>query len=170
MWEKRKSCFQSTPFPSFAPLVISQDLPSHKPPIRLISQPLNSILTSLPLFISSSPAPSGWPMYVRITMLIRDEYSWSWLPWQIGSKESTCYCRRCRFDPWVGKIPWTRKWQPHSSIVAWEIPWTEESGGLQRVEHDCSDSACVFVNANLPIFPSFFIFNGNSSIWDNTVF
>ena len=30
---------------------------------------------------------------------------------------------------------------PHSSILAWEIPWTEEPGGLQstgsqRVEHD----------------------------------
>ena len=21
-------------------------------------------------------------------------------------------CRRCRFDPWVRKIPWRRKWQP----------------------------------------------------------
>ena len=21
-------------------------------------------------------------------------------------------CRRYRFDPWVGKIPWRRKWQP----------------------------------------------------------
>ena len=21
--------------------------------------------------------------------------------------------RRCRFDPWVGKIPWRRKWQPN---------------------------------------------------------
>ena len=30
------------------------------------------------------------------------------------------------FDPWVGKIPWRRKWQP----TAWEIPWTEEPGGL----------------------------------------
>ena len=30
-------------------------------------------------------------------------------------KESACQCRRCRrqgFDPWVGKIPWRRKWQP----------------------------------------------------------
>ena len=30
----------------------------------------------------------------------------------------------------------------HSSILAWEIPWTEEPGGLQpmglhRVKHDC---------------------------------
>ena len=28
------------------------------------------------------------------------------------SKESTCLCRRPRFDPWVGKIPWRREWQP----------------------------------------------------------
>ena len=21
-------------------------------------------------------------------------------------------CRRCKFDPWVGKIPWRRAWQP----------------------------------------------------------
>ena len=30
-------------------------------------------------------------------------------------KESTSQCRRCRrygFHPWVGKIPWRRKWQP----------------------------------------------------------
>ena len=31
----------------------------------------------------------------------------------------------------------------HSSILAWEIPWTEEPGGLQstgwqRVGHDCA--------------------------------
>ena len=27
------------------------------------------------------------------------------------SKESTCQCRRPGFDPWVGMIPWRRKWQ-----------------------------------------------------------
>ena len=30
-------------------------------------------------------------------------------------KKSACQCRRCKrcgFDPWVGKIPWRRKWQP----------------------------------------------------------
>ena len=28
---------------------------------------------------------------------------------------ANCQCRRCkrhRFDPWVGKIPWRRKWEP----------------------------------------------------------
>ena len=34
---------------------------------------------------------------------------------RLGGKESTCQCsrhKRCRFNPWVGKIPWRRKWQP----------------------------------------------------------
>ena len=50
-------------------------------------------------------------------------------------KEPTCQCRtckRCGFDPWVGKIPWRRAWQPtpvflpgeHSSLR------TEEPGEL----------------------------------------
>jgi len=26
--------------------------------------------------------------------------------------------------------PWRRKWQPHFSILAWKIPWTEEPGEL----------------------------------------
>ena len=31
-----------------------------------------------------------------------------WLRWQ-----SVCpQCQKPRFDPWVGKIPWRRKWQP----------------------------------------------------------
>ena len=32
-----------------------------------------------------------------------------------SSEEPTCQCRRhkiYRFDPWVGKIPWRRAWQP----------------------------------------------------------
>jgi len=36
----------------------------------------------------------------------------SGLPWQLSGKEFTCQCRRCGLDPWVGKVPWRRKWQP----------------------------------------------------------
>ena len=32
-------------------------------------------------------------------------------------KESACQCRRPRFDPWVRKIPWRRKWQPISVFL-----------------------------------------------------
>ena len=30
----------------------------------------------------------------------------------LSGKESTCQYRRLKFDPWVGKIPWRREWQP----------------------------------------------------------
>ena len=30
----------------------------------------------------------------------------------VSGKESACQCRRHKFDPWVGKIPWSRKWLP----------------------------------------------------------
>ena len=36
-------------------------------------------------------------------------------PGGASSKETACQGRRhgrCRFDPWVRKIPWSRKWQP----------------------------------------------------------
>ena len=31
--------------------------------------------------------------------------------WHSG-KESSCQHKRCRFDPWIIKRPWRRKWQP----------------------------------------------------------
>ena len=34
----------------------------------------------------------------------------------------------------VGKIPWGREIATHSSILAWEIPWTEKPGRLQSME------------------------------------
>ena len=53
--------------------------------------------------------------------------------WHSG-KESARQCRRrkrCRFSPWVGKIPWSRKWQPTLAFLPGTLPWTEESGRLQ---------------------------------------
>ena len=37
---------------------------------------------------------------------------------------------------------------PHSSTLAWQIPWTEEPGGLQsmgslRVGHDSTSLSCI---------------------------
>ena len=43
--------------------------------------------------------------------------------WSVGGtvvKKSTCQCRRHRrhgLDPWVGKIPWRRKWQPTPAFL-----------------------------------------------------
>ena len=50
-------------------------------------------------------------------------------------------CGRPGFNPWVGKIPWRRAWQPTPVFLPGESPWTEEPDGLQsmgsqRVSHD----------------------------------
>ena len=45
------------------------------------------------------------------------------LPRWLSGKEPTCQCRRHRrpeFDPWVGKIPWRKKWQPTPVFVPGE--------------------------------------------------
>ena len=48
-------------------------------------------------------------------------------------------------ETWIQALGWEdpleKKMATHSSIFAWEIPWTEEPGGLQsvgsrRVGHD----------------------------------
>ena len=42
------------------------------------------------------------------------------IPGGASGKELACQCRRCErrgFDPWVGKIPWRRAWQPTLVIL-----------------------------------------------------
>ena len=48
-------------------------------------------------------------------------------------------------EPWVQSLGWEgtleKEMAPHSSTLAWKIPWTEEPGGLhsmglQRVGHN----------------------------------
>ena len=54
------------------------------------------------------------------SVLLAVTYCNMWLPrWRSG-KESACQCRRCkrlRFSPWVGKIPWRKKWQPTPAFL-----------------------------------------------------
>ena len=74
-------------------------------------------------------------------------------------------CRRSRFDPWVRKMPWRRKWQPIPITLAWKIPWMEEPGrlhsmGSQRVGHDwaTSLSPLLFLLLLLQRAPLFLIY------------
>ena len=48
-------------------------------------------------------------------------------------KETVCNVGDLGFDPWVGKIPWRRAWQPTPVCLSGESPWTEEPGRLQSV-------------------------------------
>ena len=62
-----------------------------------------------------------------------------------GGKETACECRghrRCRFSPWVGKIPWKRKWQPTPIFLPEKIPWQRSLVGYSSWDYkestDCA--------------------------------
>ena len=54
------------------------------------------------------------------------------------------------FDPWVGKIPWRRKWQPTPVFLAGEsmnrVAWRATVHGVARVGHNLSTKPppCTF--------------------------
>ena len=84
------------------------------------------------------------------------------LLWWLRGKESTCQCRRHRFDPWVRKTPWRRKWQPvlvflpgkshGQGNLADYSPW-----GRERVLHSSVAQSCLTLcdptDCSIPGFP-----------------
>ena len=74
------------------------------------------------------------------------------LLWWFSDKESTCQCRSWVFNPWVTKIPWSRKWQTTQGFLAGKFrgqrnlvsnsPW-----GWKRVRHDLTtkQQECVCI-------------------------
>ena len=51
------------------------------------------------------------------------------LLWWLSGKESTCQT----VSSLGGEDPLEKEMDTHSSTLAWEIPWTEEPGGLQSM-------------------------------------
>ena len=64
----------------------------------------------------------------------------SGLPSGLDSKESPCIAG---FDPWVGKIPWRRAWQPTPVLLSGQRSLVGYSTWDRRVRHDWSDIACT---------------------------
>ena len=65
-------------------------------------------------FYYNFPLPwstKGIFFFSEICQLRRDSKQGG-LPWRLSDKESTCQCRTHGYDPWLGKTPWRRKWQP----------------------------------------------------------
>ena len=55
-------------------------------------------------------------------------------PGSSDGKESACTAGDLGSIPGSGRFPREgNEWQIHSSILAWRIAWTEESGGLQSM-------------------------------------
>ena len=64
------------------------------------------------------------------------------LPYNDSDKESTCQCRRLKFNPQFREIPWSRPWQPTTvgqrSLVGCS-PW-----GCKRVEDNSATEQQVY--------------------------
>ena len=56
------------------------------------------------------------------------------LLWCLSGIETSWQCRNWGFDPLEKEMT------PHPSILAWEVPWTEEPGGLQSMESQKSQT------------------------------
>ena len=59
-----------------------------------------------------------------------------------SGKEPTCQCRRferCRFNSWVGKIPWRRAWQPTLVFLPGESHGQRSLVGYRPQGHKESD-------------------------------
>jgi len=57
-------------------------------------------------------------------------------------QESVCQCRRCKrhwFDPWVGKMPWRRKWQPTPVLLPRKLHGQRSLAGYSSCGHKESD-------------------------------
>ena len=95
-----------------------------------------SFLYKISLFNSTHfPTISRILIFASLQLFPSDIINTSYLFWWLSGKETACHGRIPELDPWVGKGMAT-----HSSILAWEILWTEEPGGLQsmgsqRVRH-----------------------------------
>ena len=65
-------------------------------------------------------------------------------PGGAGGKEPTCQCVRgesLRFDPWVGKIPCSRKWHPTPVLLFGKSHGQRSLAGYSLWGHKESDTA-----------------------------
>ena len=68
------------------------------------------------------------------------------LPRWLSGKESTCQCRRRRFDPWVRKTSWRRKWPPTPVFLPGESHRPRRLAGYGPWGHTESDTTEVIEN------------------------
>ena len=82
----------------------------------------------------------------KVPLAFWDGLHWNYgLPRWLSGKESACQFRRCGFDPCVGKIPWSREWQPAPVFLPGKFHGQRSLAGynlwgckdLDSTEHAC---------------------------------
>ena len=81
------------------------------------------------------------PMSITALFTIAKRQKKAQCSWWHSGKEAACQCRRCRFYPWVRKIPWRREWEPTSVFLPRKSHGQRSlagysPGGCKKVGHD----------------------------------
>ena len=79
--------------------------------------------------------------------------------------KTSVQCRRPGFNPWVGKIPWRRKWQPTPVLLPGKFhglrnPWgRKESDTTEATQHTHRQFVYIYthINAAMSICPTFLV-------------
>ena len=88
-----------------------------------------------PLFLQLLLTPQNIHLFTEL------QVSWGLRLWSLPAYLGTLILPRGRAQSLGWEDPLEKEMATHSSILPWEIQWTEEPGGLQsmgsqRVEHD----------------------------------
>ena len=100
--------------PALLPLFLNSSPCFPEPMLALRKKKMNTVPGD-PAFsghLAFSPTPQWGAIFhtQNIEHTCTQVYKYTGLPWWLSGKESTCQCKRHRFDPCEGKIPWRRKW------------------------------------------------------------
>ena len=82
------------------------------------------------LYLAEYLARANWQI---LAVVISNSICIEWASQGAQLVKNLLQCRRLWFDPWFGKIPWRRAWQPTPVFLPGESPWAEEPGGLQSL-------------------------------------
>ena len=127
------------------------------------------------LILSTTLVKCGYYYYPTLPMKkwkhreVKELYtSSSRLSWWLSGKESACKCRRRRFDPWVGKIPWRRKQQPTPVFLpekslgqrslAGYSPWCHKESDMTWRPNYKRSRTGIWTQINMILEPMFLVF------------
>ena len=120
----RDCCWRNSPMPSLTLLYVIDKLKEGRGTLH-VAPSCNSLEASFPYKKVLS--------VLLVAIKVTGAHTTLGFPGGVASKEPACHCRRhkgTRFDPWVGKVPWRRKWQPTPVFLPGEF-----HGQLSLADH-----------------------------------
>ena len=121
--------------------IAADSLPAEPP-----GKPKNTGVGSLPLLQGIFPTQELNQGLLHCRQILY-QLSYQGSQWLSG-KEATCRCRSAgehRFDPWVGKIPWRRKWQPTPVFLPGESHGQKSYSLWSRKESEMTERLVMHV-------------------------